>query len=147
MSTIIRKFSVLFLPFIIIIISVGCGNYRCVEPHEIEIDVLKTPQMITLFENDSILIQVPQFYTPNGDGRNDFFTVNQLKNNETFDVIVSGSFEIKNKCDQIYYTEDKNQFIWSASNSEKIGKYNCNISFVLIDGNEVENEVTFELHR
>lgn len=130
---------------------------ECVDPVELEVEMpsFYVPMNI-IFENDSIIVQVPQYFTPNGDAMNDYYSLEvEIKepysNNSYFNLISSGSFEIINNCDQLYYTTDKGAFFWWGEdlNGESCedGKYYCRISIELFDGTKVDEEISLEIHR
>ena len=63
---------------------IGCDDTTCLESNKLNPDreVILYP-VITLFENDTILITIPEYFTPDGDALYDLFYISFYEKNGT----------------------------------------------------------------
>lgn len=105
-----------------------------------------SPEMITLFENDTIVVKAPVFFTPNADGWDDIYTLSAYHKLNNTEVINSGTIEINDNCDQLYYSENINTFFWDGVSADE-GRYYLKLYIELIDNNIIDTTIIIELHR
>jgi hypothetical protein len=151
-----------FIIILLIYLLSACERPQdCVPENRTEIDFDKFAQFDTIYYDDSLRVYINEYFTPDGDGYDDFYSIIIINyKSMSYTLFKAVDMTISNNCRILYHTNEisypsgkieYSEFalwspIWDGKYSQE-GVYNALINVVLPNSQILDTTLNFELHR